>query len=594
MFVLTLYCALFIIAVLRLAYIQLIGTESFSSNNINLIKQSIQQRQQQIILHSGRGDITDRNGYVLTGEKTHVLVLFPLIQHSDITDEALTTLTHITGVSEERIIERMEKIREPYIFKTGPGILHITEHEAETINRLNITGIVGLPFETRYSKERLVAAHLIGRIGENPEWVKEAFANEIAQGTLSENSKVGISGLERTFQPFLQGIGPTTLAFYVDGKGRPMEGMDIKYYEHDNPFYPLSIQSTLDLTIQQQLENVLDNRHVSEGTAVILDIETSEIIAMATRPRFSLLDPVDQSWRNKALTRYTPGSVFKVVIAAAALENGLTDFKEQYHCDGKIEGTDFHCWKEAGHGTLTFEEAFAQSCNIVFGNLATQLGSEQIEEYAEKLGLLEPNGWSTEQLFYLDHFQQLEGEEVGQVIANARTEEEIEDINYLLRTGIGQVDVQVTPLAVANMMATIAKGGFKHETKAVNEINYATGGLFHRFPAQKMTSPTISPYTAYQLQRLLAGVPEYGTASHVLGDKPWKVAGKTGTAETKINRAMSPSHNHQWFAGYYPQQKPRYAIAVLTLNQPSHSRNVSVDVFADIVNWLYSQEKAEE
>ncbi|GGK16441.1 penicillin-binding protein 4B [Caldalkalibacillus thermarum] len=575
----------------RLAYVQLIGTESFSQHKINLIKQAVGQRQQQLVLHSGRGEITDRTGKVLTGETVYVVVLFPLSQKITGLDNQLKTLATLLQVPVEELRAELNDLREPKVYKKNGQTMYITEQQAETINQLNIPGILGLPYELRYPPDQRTASHLLGYLGENTELIRKEFADELAQGRLTETSKVGISGLERTFQPFLAGIGPTTLAYYVDGRGFPLQGLGIKYIAQDNPFYPLVVETTIDSGLQHHVEQVLDNRGIQQGTVVILDTETSEILAMASRPHVVRHDPGHPSWQNKALKRYTPGSVFKIAVAAAALEEGLTTLESRYECNGMLKGTPFHCWKKEGHGSLTFAQAFYQSCNIVFGQLAVELGADTLERYARKMGLLDFNGWHADAVYHLSPFQQLDREEQGQVFAPDRPEHEKNDDRYLLRTGIGQLDVQLTPLAVANMIATITRGGMKYQAKAVNRITYQTGGAFYHFDEQPMNGPSISPYTAYQLQRLLAGVVREGTAQ-LLNDKPWQAAGKTGTAQLNSNAVENATPlNHHWFTGYYPVQNPRYAIAVLALNQPENTPNLALSVFADVVDWLDKQNK---
>jgi cell division protein FtsI/penicillin-binding protein 2 len=577
--ILVFFTLCFLLLIGRLAYIQLIGTESFSSHDINLIKKSVQQRQQQVVLHSGRGEITDRYGQALTGKTIYVMVLFPLTRMTQIEEEKISEVADFLDLPSERILEQMTELKEPLIYKTGRGILHLTEEEAEHLNQLQIPGLLGLPYELRYNTEQIAAQHLIGYVGQNKEYIRKKYADELAQGTLTENSVIGISGLEKAFQPFLQGLGPTSLSYYVDAKGYPLQGLEVKYADQENPFYPLAVQTTLDKEIQEKLEKVLDNRFIFEGTAIVLDTETSEVLAMSSRPNFIEHMNSLGAWENKAIKRYSPGSIFKIVIAAAALEEEIVAPDQKFQCDGILHGTDFHCWKREGHGSITFEEGFAQSCNIVFGQVADKLGPEKIEEYATKLGLLEHNGWQEDYFFNLGSFMQFDGEDKGQIFSAQRTQQEKEDKMYLHQTGIGQLDVQLTPLAVANMLSTITKGGNKYQVRGVRDILYQTGSSFYHFEKKKLYGPTISPYTAYQLQRLLAGVTEHGTAKKI-NEKSWKASGKTGTAQV-TNRT-----NHQWFAGYYPQHQSRYAIVALTLNQKENSRNVSLDVFSDMVDWL--------
>lgn len=588
LWMITLFSIIYFLLISRLAYIQLWATEHFSHRGVNLIKQSVQQRQQEFVLHSGRGEITDRYGQPFTGKSTYVLTLFPLMNRTAISKQKLDDLATLLSVSSTQLVETLEKVREPLIFRQGGKIRELTEEEAEQINQLGIPGILGLPYELRYPPEQMLAQHLIGYLGQNREIILEEYREELTQGLLKEDSEIGISGLERTFQPFLLGVGPTTLAYFVDGRGEPLSGIDVKYREQENPFYPLSVRTTLDYSLQLFLEHVLDKQQIEEGAFVILDAQTSEILAMASRPNFDRQKERVEAWENKAIKRYPLGSIFKIVVAAAALEQELVQLDSTFTCEGVLEGTNFHCWLREGHGQLRFEEAFAESCNLVFGRLAQELGAELLETYAEKLGLLSTNGWQTDALFHLTNFTQLDREEIGQVFASVRNSMEKDDPMYLLQTGIGQLDVQATPLAVANMLATILRGGHKQQVKAVQSIQYQTGMPFYHFAKQKLEGDSISPYTAYQLQHLMALVTERGTASRVLKERSWKAAGKTGTAQGLKYNQDKAEHmvNHHWFAGYYPQHNPKYVLVGLALNRPVGARNISVELFAELTEWL--------
>ncbi len=562
----------------RLVYIQILGTENFSKHHINLIKKAVQQRQQQVVLQSGRGDITDRQHHSLIHYDTYALVAFPFAIKS-LTPQQLTQVADMLGLSGEQLQNILREVKEPQVLKHNQRLLELTEQEASTTNELGINGFIAVPYQQRFTSEDRLAQHLIGDVGENSPMIQTEYAKELAQGRLRLDSQVGIMGLEKTFQPFLLGNGPTTLSYYVDAHGDPIKGMDIKYYGQDNPFYPLSIQTTIDRALQTELESTLNQHGIEEGAAIVLDNRTNEILAMSSRPVYTpdVFSPVSRE--NKALKRYAPGSVFKIVTAAAALEERIVKPQQMFECDGTLEGTQFHCWKEEGHGRISFEEAFAQSCNIVFGQLAQQIGPEKLQNYAEKLGLLQLNGWQGSVYDY-HQFKQLDHEEVGQVFATNRKDDVRHDEAFLRQTGIGQLDVQVTPLAVANMMATISKGGNKRQVTAVQDILYNTGAHFYDFKQQPLGGDQISPYTAYRLRQLLARVVTHGTASAIHHER-WDVGGKTGTAQ------ISGGRNHQWFAGYYPATRPRYSIVVLTLDQPANTQNRSLPIFSDIVDWLY-------
>ena len=350
---------------------------------------------------------------LLLGKSTHVLTIFPMLKKATLPKEKIEELAQILSLSTHELVQFLHKVKEPLIYRERGEWLELSEEEAEQINELAIPGILALPYELRYPPEQMLAQHLIGYIGQNSNLVKEKYAQELAQGLLTEHTEIGIAGLERTFQPFLLGVGATTLAYFVDGRGEALAGIDIKYREQENPFYPLSIRTTLDYHLQDYLEQILDQYEVREGAFIILDAQTSEVLAMASRPNFNHQKSNQNAWENKALKRYPVGSVFKIVVAAAALEKGLVQANSTFTCHGQLEGTNFHCWKKDGHGQLRFDDAFAHSCNMVFGQLAQELGAETLEEYADKLGLLTKNGWETDALFHLAPFAQLDREEVG-------------------------------------------------------------------------------------------------------------------------------------------------------------------------------------
>ncbi|MBS4162405.1 penicillin-binding protein 2, partial [Klebsiella pneumoniae] len=138
---------------------------------------------------------------------------------------------------------------------------------------------------------------------------------------LSISTKIGTFGLERTFDEFLLPEQDTKLLYHVDGLGNPLFGMDVKYTADANPFYPLQVKTTIDKTIQQSLEEILDDHHLKKGGAVLLDIENSSVLAIASKPDLNMAS--QKTRQNYMLTPMYPGSVFKTVIAAAAIENGL-------------------------------------------------------------------------------------------------------------------------------------------------------------------------------------------------------------------------------------------------------------------------------
>jgi cell division protein FtsI/penicillin-binding protein 2 len=566
----------------RLFWIQVVDTRSFTSHDVDLVANSVSQRKRELILDTGRGMILDRYGRPFTGKTVYTLVVFPLSQYPFNEEPKVDELAQVVGLHRLFLLNQIAQMKVPTVVNTAEGEpLEITEKEAKQVNELGITGIRAMPYNLRYSENQL-ARHVIGYIGKNPEYVQNSFQQEIEEGTLTENSIIGVAGLEKSYQPFLQGLGPTIVSYFVNAVGNPLRGLKIRYSQPENPFYPLSIVTTLDYDIQKAVEQVMDEAGIEEGAAVVLDTENADILAMVSRPNFNSteVDPSEGSWANRAVQQMIPGSIFKTVVAAAALEKGIYRPEDEFFCDGSLGKYQFHCWKEGGHGKLTFEEGFAQSCNIVFAHAAMKLKGSEIEQYGEKFGLFDRVGWSTDQLYKLKSFQQMDGEQTGQLFTDKK---HYNDDGVLVQASIGQRDVRVTPLQAANMVVTILQRGQLHQPRLVKQIDYLNGTPFHTFPEQiHEQNEAIQPYTAYLLMQWMRSVVVEGTGQS-LKQNGWKLAGKSGTAQVNVG---NEERNNQWFIGYGPVESPRYAVAVVAQKQKVWEKKKATIAFGRIMDEL--------
>jgi cell division protein FtsI/penicillin-binding protein 2 len=277
------------------------------------------------------------------------------------------------------------------------------------------------------------------------------------------------------------------------------------------------------------------------------------------------------------------------VVAAAAIDHGLQPPSRVFDCSRKINGEPDTKYK---HGSLDFIESFARSCNRTFAQLAKELQGKDaniLEEYAEKLSLTGGVGWSGD-LYHMEDFKQLPDEDTGRVFTSDAARK---DANFAALSGIGQNEVRVTPLAVANMMATIARGGEKRTVKAVESIEYQNGGTLAEFNDKKLGGETISPFTAQRLQKLLREVViDVEGTGRWFKSLPYEVAGKSGTAETGIHQDGKQTHN-KWFAGYFPYKNPRYALVAVNLGVHEDKGGVN-QLFAEMVEELYAFDKGED
>jgi penicillin-binding protein 4B len=565
----------------RLVQLQLISTESFTDKRINLIAESVSQRTQEYIIDKGRGRFIDRNGQPLTHDYSPNLVLFPFLKYMNWPVDRVAAILNIPTHVLEDALKDAEK---PIIFGEDEPF-RLTEYQMEQINKLKIPGVFAV--NRQYHVNEAVAEHLIGIIGYNKKLLRERYENK----SIPEKTMVGITGLQATFDEFLLPDGETKLLYHVDGSGNPLFGLEVRYTAPANPFYPVEVKTTIDKDFQQLAENIIKKHRLTKGGLVLLDIQSNDVLAMVSAPSINKRNPYHNGTViNRTLIPSFPGSVFKTVIAAAAIEKNLVSSNRKFDCSLNLYGK-----KDEKHdlGMLNFEESFAQSCNYTFALLAKELmktDPDIIEKYAEKLGLTNLAGWRGD-VYHMTDFRQFPEEKSGQIWGD---ESDKRVPKAIAQTAIGQKNVKVTPLAMANMMATIARGGEKQQVRAVSEVLYKNGSTLFSFPKKSIEGDTISPYTAGKLQQLLREVVENekGTGRR-FQSLPYEVAGKSGTAETiKGDPNRKPLVN-RWFAGYFPAGQPKYALVVVELDKES-SKTVTNDVFYDMVQGIYDLENQQQ
>ncbi|KAF9115369.1 hypothetical protein BGX30_006301 [Mortierella sp. GBA39] len=355
----------------------------------------------------------------------------------------------------------------------------------------------------------------------------------------------GAAGLEKTLEPLLRGMGPTTAYYTVDGSDQPIPGTGIRIKGPGNAYYPLKFRTTVDLELQRQIEQLAKESGMKEGAVVLLDAQTADVVAMVSLPFYNPLDvnPQQRAWNNRALQAAVPGSIFKTVIAAAALEAGVTSPDETFTCNGAYGKYGLSCPKE--HGVITLAEAYAESCNAVFAELAERLSAGEIEAAAHKLGLGRTVGWEEKDILGLPLLRPFDHEDSGKIFADPDKADR--DGGIRAQTGIGQRDVQVTPLQAANMIVTLLQQGQVHAPRILESVSYANGQLMKELKPHLAPSSlgTVQPATADLITGWMEKVVTEGTGQSIRG-AAWPLAGKSGTAQVTIN---GQPRNHQWFIG---------------------------------------------
>ncbi|APH04298.1 peptidoglycan D,D-transpeptidase FtsI family protein [Bacillus weihaiensis] len=565
------FILIFFLYLYRLADLQLIHTESFTDKGINLVQESVNQRTQEVVIDDGRGRFVDRNGVALKEDAEPSLVLFPFLK--DIT-WSVDSLSSIVGISDKEIRSYLVDAKEPVVLAKKEGV-DLTDQELKEINELSIPGVFGVYKQTAVDQD--IAKHVLGITGENATQLRSKYPD---REDLSYKTKIGITGLEKAFDEFLLPDAETKLLYHVDGDGNPLFGVNVKYIADSNPFYPVTIETTIDTEIQSAAEKILSNQKIEKGGLILLDVETNDVLAMVSKPELDRSD--EDTFMNYMLRPLFPGSIFKTVISAAAIEYGLDDATRTFNCNLNLHGEN-----DGGQddGNLSFERSFAKSCNYTFTTLAKELMEENehvVEETAEKLGLLGSIGWNGE-VFHYTNFEQFPEEVEGKIWGDENDKKVPRAID---QTAIGQKDVKITPLAVANMMSTIARGGQKESVRIVDSILYKNGTTMFTFNENIDNQDTISAYTAAKLQDLLRLVvtDSEGTGRRFQSSS-YEVSGKSGTAQTGKMTEENETLYNKWFAGYFPADQPKYALVVVEMDTTSAEAGTNA-AFYDIVNEL--------
>jgi cell division protein FtsI/penicillin-binding protein 2 len=567
----------FLLLLARLMQIQVFDPETFSKHHVNLLEESVKQRTQELIIDNGRGNFLDRNGTMLTHKKVNVLVLFPFLKKMDWEAEKVSS---ITGIPADKLKFAVDEAKKPFAYG-DPEPIKLTTVQVEKINKLKIAGVFAI--ERKFERSHIPAEQLIGLTGENPAELTKRYPNK----KLSDQTLIGVSGLEESFDEFLLPDGTSKLVYHVDGDGAPLFGIHVRYVDPANPFYPVNVRTTLDKDLQQKAEDLVDQSQVKKGGLVLLNIKDNSMLALVSRPMINKNDPYSGAGiTNIMLNQQIMGSVFKTVVAAAAIDHNLDDPNRLFDCSKKINGKPE---LNFNYGMLNFSDSFARSCNRAFGELAKELQKgdpHTLEEYASKLSLTGPVGWQGD-VYHTSNFKQLGDEDKGRIFVS---DEARKDPNFAAMSGIGQNEVRATPLAVANMIATIARGGKKEMVRAASKIEYKNGTTMVDFTEKSIKGDTLTPYTAMKLQKLLRGVVlnQNGTGRW-FQDLPYEVAGKSGTAESGKYVGGKQLYN-KWFAGYFPYQNPKYALVAVNLDVFDNEGGVNT-LFADMVKMLSEKDK---
>ena len=528
------------------------------SNCIRLISQS-----------GSRGNILDRHGEIIVGNKISYDVMI-LSQDLNHTDQALALIGRILGVE---VKELKAEFKKNFISSSVPVIVATNIKLKDAIllgeHKIEQPGIIVAPKPLRYYPYGALAAHVVGYVHEIDRW----RLTKLEDYGYKTKDIVGFGGVEEKYDYYLR-QEEGGLSVEVNHRGKFMRVLGFAPARNGK-----DVILTLDLTIQKIVEENLADR---KGSVILMDPLSGEILALANFPNFNPAIFVDQRSKliaglfsdpnapflNRAIgSSYPPASIFKVVVASAALELKKINLSTSFICQGStmVGARKFSCWDV--HGVEDVYQALAHSCDIFFYKTGLLLGAQNIHDYALKLGLSRNIGF------------ELAGETSG-FIPSPLWRKINKFQNWYdgdtANLSIGQGDCLVTPLQATNMFAVFANHGYLLSPYIVK----AVGGLDFSVKKKRLTGVPFKKSTFEAVAKGLAQVvSDAAGTGNVLSTLPIKVAGKTGTAQ------VSRGATHAWFIGFFPLDKPKYVICVFLENGgPGHAASVIAKQIIEAMN----------
>ncbi|PYN58885.1 MAG: penicillin-binding protein [Candidatus Rokuibacteriota bacterium] len=507
----------------RLAWLQVV-------KRAELAQLAERQYSRTVVLHAQRGAIVDRHGTPLaTSTPTESL----FVQPRAVADPArlAARLAPIIGVSPAEAHQALTSAR-PFVWlrrKLPPAV-------AAEVRALREPGLGFLPEPLRLYPNRELAAHVVG----------------------FEGVEGGLEGVERAFDAELAGT-PGKAVVGRDALGREVTSQRV--LRAPKPGHGVVL--TLDRTIQYVAEREIDAAYRRTGAraamAVVLEPRTGDVLALAIRPTFNpntfLEAPTKDAWRNRAITDpFEPGSTFKVILAAAALEEGVVRPDDQIYAENgaiTLAKTTIRDWKK--YGWLTFSEVLQYSSNVGSIKVGLQLGRERYYRYMSAFGFGVSTGLG------------LPGESRGQLRDPTRW-----SLLSLPTLSLGQ-EVSVTALQMVAAFGAIANGGTLMQPRLVRATFDADGREARRFQPRAVRQ-VVSPATARTLTRILVKAVEAGTG-HNAAIPGYEVAGKTGTAQKldPTTGRYSRAPGVLSFVGWAPADEPRFVMLVM-LDEPKNEQ----------------------
>ena len=565
---------------------------------------------------ASRGTVYDRNMNVLAASSSvENIFLDPLeLEQNKVDVDALSNaLARILDLDASWIKEQAADVKYRYKMLKRRQTQEICDQVREYISANKIIGVHLEPDSMRYYPYGTLAAQLLG------------FTN-------TEN--VGSEGLESYYNSYLEGTAGAVITTKGNNETEMLYSYEKYYQASDGDSVVLTIDTTVQYYLEKQLQDAVDRYDVKNGAfGIVFDVNSGDIVAMSTLGSYDpnqYLEIYDtekndeltqlyeeaaklpegsaertaafeaynnavaaarlKQWRNRCVSDgYEPGSTFKIITLASALDSGAVSLNDHFYCGGseKFEGRSqtLSCWRLAGHGAETTAEALQNSCNIAFAHIGLKTGGDTLYDYCRAFGLMEKTG--------ID----LPGESSGLFHSRERLADNANyGTSYLISTSFGQT-VKPTPIQLVRAIAAVVNGGYLLEPHVVSEVVDSDGNVVQK-NSRTVVRQVISEETSKTMCQLIESVVTEGTAKNaqVVG---YRIGGKTGTAEKTDQRDENGSLTRDKivsFVGIAPMDDPKYVVLV-ALDTPSSSSGYYISggqmgaptvaaIFEDILPYL--------
>ena len=565
----------FLLLLLRLWYLQVINYEELQDR-------SVRNRTRILSFAAPRGPIFDRNGVLLVDNRPSFQIS---VMRQDVENRGLL-FARLAPLLDIEVSELELRWQEGKRFPAYRPISLAWDVRREIMERVqeHSVDLPGVLTEVRPVRDYLEhgsAAHLIGYLGE----ITEAELKSETFDQYRAGDFIGKTALERTYESYLRGEKGQRL-IEVDVRGKLLRQLQVEPSQPGNKIY---------LTLDRELQRAADEAFGDKtGAVVALDVKTGEILAMASRPTFNpalfAKGITGDEWRvlaldnrhplqNKVISgQYPPGSTFKMVVALAALRDGVIGTKKTINCEGDflIGGSRYRCWKKRGHGETNLKKALRESCDVWFYNVGLKLGIDKLSKAAKEFGLGSPTGYP------------LPGERSGLMPSQEWKRQRYNKPWYAGETviaSIGQGFVLATPMQLAVMMTAIANEGKVLKHQVVRKIEDWEGHLLLQPDPEVLRQINYSPETWKAVQGgLVAVVNEPHGTGHAGRLDDVLVAGKTGTSQVVRRKSdeeeeLDKDGNipyrfrpHALFVAYAPAAQPEIAVVVVVEHGQSGGR----------------------